>query len=189
MRRLLVPALAAALAGPPAGCSWAFVRPAPARRTAAPLACTTARDAPIADASGAAFLWASTAYLLTCFGDRCRSTAGWAAVGLTAALGLPAALSAGYGFSHVRGCREAHAVRERWLLAGQDPLAGALGHPCRAPDAPPCAAGLDCRAERCVPPAATGGEGQPCLRLPGTAVEMCRAGLRCADGRCVRLAP
>jgi hypothetical protein len=176
-------------AGPGAGCSWVFVRPAPPPRSTAPLTCTTGRDAPVADASLAAFLWASTVTLLACPGKDCRSGLAWAAVAATAVGAIPAVLSSHFGFVETGRCREAWELREHWREAVQDPLAGARDHPCRPPGAAPCEPGLACVAERCVPPASRGGEGQPCLPVPGTRVEMCHGGLRCTDGRCVRLAP
>ncbi len=148
MRRTVI---ALVLATATSGCSWALVRPPPAAPPPpeAPLECTTARDAPYGDVAMAGFMWASTIALLACFGEDCRSAFGWTAVGATAVLGVPAVLSAIYGYRHTGRCRALHVARERWRESLADPQSGAAGHPCRAVG-PPCRPGLACVRGTCV---------------------------------------
>ena len=190
--RALATITVAAIAGGASGCSWLTVprAPTPVPPPDAPLACTTARDAPIGDAALTAFLWATTVTLLACPGEDCRSVFAWSSVAASAVLGVATLLSTSYGFAQTRRCHEAHLTRERWREAALDPLVGTGGHPCRPPGPPPCDPGLECIVDRCAPASSSGGEGQPCALVPGTrSVRMCRAGLRCVQGTCVKVAP
>ena len=97
-------ALAVLLVSP--GCSWIAVRPPPDRVAPGETPdCTTTREAPIADASLAAFMLANDVFLATGPSLGSRSPLAYAAMSAGAGLAVYLALSAWYGFRQTGRCR------------------------------------------------------------------------------------